>query len=50
MPAITLIDMDAPGLDARELLHVGDEGAEGMAVEGIAVQRLGMQHKLAALG
>ena len=32
------------------LLHVGDDGAEGVAVEGIAVQCLGMQHELAALG
>jgi hypothetical protein len=29
--------------------YVGDGGCERMAIEGIAVQGLGMQHELAAL-
>jgi hypothetical protein len=29
--------------------HVGDHGAERVSVEGIAVQRLGMEHELSAL-
>ena len=48
--AIALVDMDAAGLDAGELLEVGDDGPQRVAVEGIAVQRLGMEHELAALG
>jgi hypothetical protein len=42
--AIALVDMDAAGLDAGEPLQIGDDGTEGVAVEGIAVQRLCMQH------
>ena len=41
--------MDAASLNAGELLHVGDHGAERVSVEGIAVQRLGMEHELSAL-
>ena len=48
--AIPLVDMDAAGLDAGQRLDPGDDRAEGMPVEGIAVQRLRMQHELAALG
>src|SRR5215831_17470338 len=32
-----------------ELFHVGDHGTERVPVEGIAVQRLGMEHELSAL-
>jgi hypothetical protein len=42
--------MDAAGLDAGQLLDPGDDRAEGVPVEGIAVQRLGMEHELAAFG
>jgi hypothetical protein len=42
--------MDALSLDASEPLHVGDDGTEGVAVERIAVQRLGMQNELSTLG
>ena len=48
--AITLVDMDAARLDAEEPGHLGENRAERVAVEGIAVQRLGMQDELAALG
>src|SRR6476619_7452055 len=34
---------------ASTLLHVGDHRAERVPVEGIAVQRLGMEHELSAL-
>ena len=47
--AIALVDMDAAGLDAGESFHLGHDRAEGMAVEGIAVQRFGVEHELAAL-
>ena len=45
-----LVDVDAPDLDAGELLHLGDDRSEGVAIIGVAVQRLGMEHELAALG
>ena len=48
--AVALVDVDAPNLDAGQLLHLGDNGAEGVAVVGIAVQRLGVEHELATLG
>ena len=47
--AVPFVDMDAASLHAGELLHVGDHGAERVPVEGIAVQRLGMEHELSAL-
>src|ERR1700752_2045150 len=43
------VDMDAAGLHASGPVHVGGPGAERVAVEGIAVQRLGMEHELSAL-
>ena len=48
--AITLVDVDAAGLDAGELLQIGDDGTEGMAIIRIAMQRLGVEDKLATLG
>ena len=48
--AIPLVDMDAAGLDASELLQVGNDGAEGMAVIGASVQRLSVEDELATLG
>jgi hypothetical protein len=48
--AIALVDVDTGDLDAGELLGVGDDGPKRMAVEGIAVQRLGVQGELTALG
>src|SRR5215469_8128932 len=50
MAAVPLVDMDAAGLDASELLQVGNDGAQGMAVIRIAVRRLGVEDELAALG
>ncbi|MET4262502.1 hypothetical protein ABIC09_007480 [Bradyrhizobium sp. S3.12.5] len=47
--AIPFVDVDATSLHAGQLLHVGDHGAERVAVEGIAVQGLGMEHELSAL-
>ena len=44
--AIAFVDVDAASLHAGELLHVGDHGAERVPVEGIAVQRFGMEHEL----
>ena len=48
--AIPLVDMDAAGLDASELLQIGNDGAEGMAVIGVSVQRLGVEDELATPG
>lgn len=48
-PRYPFVEMDAASLNAGELLHVGDHGAERVPVEGIAVQRLGMEHELSAL-
>jgi pimeloyl-ACP methyl ester carboxylesterase len=42
--------MDAPGLDAGQLLEIGKDGPKGMAIVGIAVERLGVEVELAALG
>src|SRR5258707_655239 len=42
--------MDAAGLDAGQPLQIGDDRPEGVAIERIAVQRLGMEDKLAAPG
>jgi hypothetical protein len=50
MATIALVDVNASRADAGEALPVGDHRAERMAVEGIAVQRLGVEHELAALG
>jgi hypothetical protein len=60
--ALALVDMNTTGLDAGQSLQIGDDGTEGVAVprvrppagprtgSGIAVQRLCMQHELAAPG
>ena len=45
--AIALVDVNAPDLDAGVVLDVGDGGLEGLAVEGVAVQRLGVEDELA---
>jgi hypothetical protein len=45
--AIALVDVDAPD---RVPLDVGDGAFQRVAVEGIAVQRFGVQDELAALG
>ena len=50
MAAITLVDVDAAGLDASELLQIGNDGAGGMAVIGASVQRLSVEDELATLG
>ena len=46
--AVAFVDMDALDLDAGQLLQIGDDRPERMAAIGIAVQRLGVQHELAA--
>ncbi len=48
--AIALVDMDAPHINAGISLDVGDSGLQRMAVEGIAVKRLGVQDNLTPLG
>src|SRR5262249_39473473 len=45
--AITLVDVDATGLDPGQRFQLGNYRPPGGAVEGIAV-RFGVQHKLAA--
>lgn len=42
--------MDAFDLDAGVVLEIGDGRTEGVAVEGIAMQRLGAEHELTAPG
>jgi hypothetical protein len=37
-------------LNTRELFEVGDDRTECVAVTGVAVQRLGVQHELSAPG
>ena len=48
--AIAFVDMDAAGLDPGQLFELGDHRTQGVAVKRVAVQRLGVQHKLAAFG
>ena len=48
--AIALVTMDAVHRDTCELFEIGDDGTERVAVIGVAVQRLGVQHELPALG
>ena len=48
--AIPLVDVDAAGLDAGEFFQIGDDGAQRVAVIGIAMERLGMEDELATLG
>src|SRR5947208_3029307 len=48
--AITLVDMDAAGLNAGLLLQLGDHRPQRVAVERVAMQGFGVQHKLAAFG
>src|SRR5438270_14037307 len=45
--AITLVDMDATGLNAGLLLQLGDDRPQRVAVERVAMQDFGVQHKLA---
>src|ERR1700759_4103989 len=47
--AVPFGDGGAARRHAGELLHVGDHGTEGVPVEGVAVQRLGMEHELSTL-
>src|SRR6476660_7148178 len=47
---IALVAVDAARCDTCELFEVGDDGTERVAVIGIAVQGLGMQHELPAFG
>jgi hypothetical protein len=46
--AIAFVDVDAAGLDPGQRLQLGNDRAQSVAIKGIAVQRFGMQHKLAA--
>src|SRR5713101_6109153 len=47
---IALVAVDATHSNACELFEIGDDGTERVAVIGFAVQRLGVQHELPALG
>ena len=42
--------MDAAGLNPGQRLQLGDHRSQGVAIKRIAVQRLGVQHKLAPFG
>ena len=50
MAAIALVAMDATHCDTCEPFETGDDGTERVAVIGVTVQRLGVQHELPALG
>lgn len=50
MAAIAFVDMDAAGLNPGQRFQLGDNRSQGVAIKGVAVQRLGVQHKLTALG
>ena len=48
--AIAFVDVNAAGLDPGQRLQLGDHRPQSVAIKGIAVQRLGVQHKLTAFG
>jgi len=48
--AIAIVDVGALGLDAGEVGKIGDYRAQGVAIERVAVQGLGVEHELAAPG
>jgi len=48
--AIALVAMDATHRDTCEPFETGDDGTERVAVIGVTVQCLGVQHELPALG
>ena len=49
MTAVSLVDMDAAGLDTGQPLQLGDQRPQGVPVEQVAVQsRWRAAHKLAA--
>src|SRR5258708_31628730 len=50
LAAIALVAVNAARCNTCELFEVGDDGTERVAVIGIAVQGLGMQHELPAFG
>src|SRR6476646_3122551 len=50
LAAVALVAVDAAHCDTCELFEIGDDGTERVAVIGIAVPGLGMQHELPALG
>jgi hypothetical protein len=47
---VPLVDRDAAGLDAGELLGVGNDSAQGVPIVRVAVQCFDMEDELAALG
>ena len=47
--AIALVAVDAADRHACEPFEIGDDGAEGVAVVRVAVQRLGTQHELSVM-
>jgi hypothetical protein len=48
--AIAFIDVDAAGLDPGQRFQLGDHRRQSVTVERVAVQRFGVQHKLAVFG
>jgi hypothetical protein len=48
--AVAFVDVDSAGFDPGQRLQFGNYRPQSVAVKGIVVQRLGMQHKLAASG
>ena len=48
--AIALVAVDAAHRHTCEFFQIGDDGTERVAVIRVAVQRLGVQHELPALG
>ena len=48
--AIAFIDVDTTGLNPGQRFQFGDHRPQGVAIKGVAVQCLGVQHKLTAFG
>ena len=48
--AIALIDVDTLGLDAGQLLKIGDNRPQGVPIEGVSLQRFGVKDELASFG
>jgi hypothetical protein len=48
--ATALVAVDVAHRNSRQLFKIGDDGTEGLAVTRVAVQCLGVQHEVSALG
>jgi len=49
MPFVAFVDMASIKTDTRTFLQIGQDGSQGVPIEGIAVMSFGMKNKLPAL-